>query len=118
MGITQQRGSAAERLAAAYLELAGWTIEACNVRIAGVEIDLVAQRDRVSALVEVKFRARSDYGGAALAVDRVKRERLRRAALRLGADGARRVRIDVVAIQLDADGARVHHYPNAVQDGT
>ena len=118
MGIPQTRGSAAERLAAAYLELAGWSIEARNVRIAGVEIDLVACRERVRALVEVKFRGRTDYGGAALAVDRTKRERLRRAALRLGADGSLPVRIDVVAIEWNEDGARVQHYPNAVQDGT
>jgi putative endonuclease len=118
MGIPQTRGAAAETLAAAYLELAGWIIEARNVRIAGVEVDVIACHERVRAVFEVKFRARTDYGGAALAVDRVKRERLRRAALRLGAGGTLPIRIDVVAIELEDDGVRVRHIPNAVQEGT
>ena len=117
MGVPQQRGAAAETLAAAFLELNGWTIEARNTRIAGVEIDLVVVRDRTRALVEVKCRGRTDYGGAALAVDRAKRERLRRAARCLAGRDAFATRIDVVAIEWNEDGAAVRRYPNAVQEG-
>ena len=86
-----------------------------NQRLGGVEVDLVAAEAKARILVEVKYRGRSDYGGAALAVDRIKRERLIRAARALESQGAA-VRIDVVAIELDADGATVRHYRNAVSE--
>jgi len=105
-------------IAAAYLELVGYVIEARNVRVAGVEIDIVASDGRTRALVEVKLRSRADYGGAALAVDRAKRERLRRAAHVLAQEGARPVRIDVVAIEPGEDRAIIHHFRNAVMEGS
>ena len=113
MATTRARGTAAESLAASYLELAGWVIEQRNVRLAGVEIDLLARDGRTCVLVEVKLRVRSDYGGAALAVDHAKRERLRRAAASLG---LRNMRIDVVAIDMHAEGATIRHYRSAVTD--
>lgn len=116
MGRSNDRGRAGEALAAAYLELSGYTIEARNTRIAGVEVDLVARKGRTRALVEVKLRTRTDYGGAALAVDHVKRERLRRALMAIAGDGAP-VRIDVIAIEPHEDGATVRHYRNAVTEG-
>ena len=109
-----ERGRAGEALAAAYLALVGMKVVERNLRIAGVEVDLVAADRGVTVLVEVKARARSDFGGAALAVDERKRERLRRAASAMGRS-ARAVRIDVVAVELEADGARLRHYRNAVE---
>jgi uncharacterized protein (TIGR00252 family) len=108
------RGRAGEALAAAFLTLVGFRIVERNPRIAGVEVDLVADDRGVTVLVEVKARSRSDFGGAAAAVDARKRERLRHAAA-AAARGARGVRIDVVAVELEADGARVRHYRNAVE---
>jgi putative endonuclease len=118
MGRSQVRGRAGEALAAAYLELMGYAIEARNTRVAGVEVDLVASDDRTIALVEVKFRTRTDYGGAALAVDRTKRERMVRAARAVGDHEGRAVRIDVIAIEPHEHGATIRHYPNAVTEGT
>jgi len=116
MGITQRRGRAGETLAAAYLELAGLEVIERNARVAGVEVDLVARDGATHVLVEVKFRGRADYGGAALAVDPRKRDRLRRAAAALDAGGATAVRIDVVAVELEREGASVRHYRNAVTE--
>jgi putative endonuclease len=116
LGIARNHGNAAETLAASYLELAGWVIVARNVRLDGVEVDLVAQDGRTQVLVEVKYRARADYGGAALAVDRAKRARLVRAARVLERGGPGPVRIDVLAIERSGDGATLRHYRNAVQD--
>ena len=110
------RGRAGESLAAAYLELVGLRVKERNLRVAGVEVDLMAAEGSTSVLVEVKFRGRRDYGGAALAVDHRKGERLRRAARTLAGWGAARVRIDVVTVELDPDGAVVRHYRNAVTD--
>ena len=115
MGTARAHGRAGETLAAAYLELLGWTDLERNVRIGGVEVDLVACEGGTRVLVEVKFRGRADFGGAALAVDRGKRDRLRQAALALEARGVRWVRIDVLAMELIDDGLRLRHYRNAVQ---
>lgn len=114
MGVTQHHGRAGETLAAAYLELAGCTIRARNVRMAGVEVDLIVNDGPAQVIVEVKVRGRADFGGAAAAIDHGKRARLVRAAAALQCAGARRVRIDVVAIDLDPEGARVRHYRSAV----
>ena len=118
MGRTQVLGRNGEALAVAYLELMGYTIEARNLKIAGIEVDVVATDGRVRALVEVKLRTRADYGGAALAVNHVKRERLRRAALALGRADALPVRIDVVTIEPQDGGMTLRHYRNAVTEGT
>jgi putative endonuclease len=114
MGRTQVRGAAGEALAAAYLELVGFTIERRNARIAGVEVDLVARDGPAQVLVEVKLRGRLDYGGAALAIDRSKRDRLIQAGRFLAAAGV--VRIDVVAVEQSEDGAVVRHFRNAITE--
>jgi len=117
MGLAQEHGRAGESLAAAYLTLAGLEVLRRNVRLAGVEVDLVAREGRVRVLVEVKVRGRSDYGGAAGAVDARKRERLKRAALALLAAEGGPVRVDVVAMDLTGEGLALRHIRNAVTDG-
>jgi putative endonuclease len=114
MGITGTRGRAAERLAAAYLELQGLEVAERNLRLGGVEIDLLAVEREVQVVVEVKFRSRADYGGALEAVDAAKRARLLRAASVLVARGHPRVRIDVIAVELSADGLALRHVRDAV----
>jgi putative endonuclease len=115
MGIARSRGVAAEDLAAAYLELIGWNVEGRNVRVAGVEVDLIAREGRTAVLVEVKYRTRSDFGGPGAAIDGMKRARLKRAALTASAGGGD-VRIDVIALEPSAEGLSVHHVRNAVSD--
>jgi len=112
MGIASRHGAAGEALAAAYLELVGCTVVGRNLSLAGVEVDLLIEEDRTQVLVEVKTRTRSDYGGAALAVDHTKRARLLRAARAL--DPGRASRIDVIAIETSIEGATVRHYRNAI----
>jgi putative endonuclease len=116
MGAAQDRGRAGEALAAAYLELMGFRTVARNTRLAGVEVDVVADDGVVRVLVEVRVRARGDFGGAAATVDRHKRERLVRAARSLVQQGVPRVRVDVVAVDLTRDGATLTHFRNAVTD--
>jgi putative endonuclease len=114
MSVAGDRGAAAEAMAASYFELIGCGIEARNVRLDGVEVDLVAQEGGTRVLVEVKCRGRSDFGGAALAVDHRKRFRLLRAAAALQRGHPGPVRIDVVAVDLVPDGASLRHYRGAV----
>jgi putative endonuclease len=118
MGITQSRGRAAENLVASYFELRGAEVVARNVRAAGVEIDLVVDEGGTQVLVEVKYRGRSDFGGAAQSLGWRQRERLLRAAGAWSRDSQRPVRVDVVALELDAEGARLRHYRNAVTESS
>jgi putative endonuclease len=115
MGIAQQRGRAGEALAAAYFELLGCEVLDRNLKLAGVEVDLVVADGATRVLVEVKLRGRADFGGAALAVDHAKRERLKRAARALEGSGAL-LRIDVVALERLDDGLTLRHYRNAITD--
>ena len=112
MARPQTLGEHAEALAADYLRLLGCRIEGTRVRLAGVEIDLVARDGDATVLVEVRARSRSDYGSAVETLDGRKRERLRRAALALRAPGP--VRIDVIALDLGADELRVRRIRNAI----
>ena len=116
MGLAQDRGRAGESLAAAFLEMQGCTTVARNVRLGGVEVDLVVDDGPIRVLVEVRLRSRGDFGGAAATIDRHKQERLVRAARSLLQADFPRVRIDVVAIDLDEGGARLTHHRNAVTD--
>ena len=52
MAAPQDRGRAAEALAAAYLELIGYQVVARNLRLGGVEVDLVADDGPVRVIVE------------------------------------------------------------------
>ena len=115
MVLARKHGAAAEDLAAAYLQLLGWDVEARNTRLAGVEVDLVAVESRTTVLIEVKYRRRSDYGGAIAAIDARKRDRLRRAALAMSIH-RQEVRIDVITVEPSADGLVLIHHRNAVTD--
>ncbi len=114
MGSAQDRGRAGEALAAAYLELVGCQLVARNVRLGGVEVDLVVDDGSSRVLVEVRLRSRGDYGGAAETLDQNKRTRLVRAAHALEQQGIAHPRVDVVAIDLCATGARLTHHRNAI----
>lgn len=73
-----RRGRRAERLAAWWLRLKGYHILARGFRVGAGEIDLVARRGRVLALVEVK--ARDSMAQALDAVGPTQRARIARAA--------------------------------------
>ncbi|MDJ0947192.1 MAG: YraN family protein [Kiloniellales bacterium] len=73
------RGRWAEALAAWRLRLTGYRILARRFRVTQGEVDLVARRGRVLAMVEVK--ARADAGSAADALQARQRRRIERAAL-------------------------------------
>jgi putative endonuclease len=95
-----------------FLRAAGWSVVARGRRVGGVQVDLVARRGAVDALVEVKTRRGPRPPGAPemghlVAPDQL--VRLRRAALawqgRLAEAGSERVvRIDVLEVRWN--GAR------------
>lgn len=72
------RGRRAETLAAWWLRLKGYRVLARGFRVAAGEIDLIARRGRLLALVEVK--ARPSLAEARAAILPRQRERIARAA--------------------------------------
>ena len=72
------RGRRAEALAAWWLRLKGYRILARGFRVAAGEIDLIARRGRLIALVEVKARPSLEQAGTAILPRQ--RERITRAA--------------------------------------
>lgn len=104
-------GRFAEGIAAVWLILCGWRVLAFRLKTPEGEIDLLARRGRVLALVEVKRRATLDE--ALAAVGPVQQARLARAAARLAAQPAHAglsVRLDIVAL---APGRLPRHIADA-----
>lgn len=72
-----------EAVAVKYLKRQGYRVVGKRVRVGRRdEIDIIAQRDEVLIFVEVKTRADERMGRPVAAVDRRKRDRLGRAAMR------------------------------------
>jgi putative endonuclease len=96
------RGRAAEARVAAWLEARGWVILARNLRVGPDEIDLLAMDGEVLVCVEVRARRPGALVGALASLTLTKRQRLRRAALRLAAEReVRALRVDVAAVTGD-----------------
>ncbi|AKM32734.2 YraN family protein [Pandoraea faecigallinarum] len=96
--MSNQLGVSFESRAQSLLERRGWRLVARNYRCRGGEIDLI-MRDRAGVLVfvEVRARARSDFGDAAQSITHGKRRRLVLAARHyLLRRPAARCRFDVV----------------------
>jgi putative endonuclease len=74
------RGRAAEAVAADYLSRQGLEILHRNFRCRFGEIDLIARDGDAVVFVEVRMRGRSDFGGAAESITAAKRGRLVKAA--------------------------------------
>ncbi|GAB4576635.1 MAG: YraN family protein [Rhodothalassiaceae bacterium] len=72
-------GRRAEAMAAFYLRLKGYRIIGRRIRTPLGEIDLIARRGKVLAIIEVK--ARKDLEGGLAAIGARQRQRLLRAAL-------------------------------------
>lgn len=102
----QQLGDAAEDQALALLQVHGLKLVLRNYRCRFGELDLVMRERDTVVVVEVRHRARTDFGGALSSVDRAKQRRLLRAAGQLLAEQPRLAhhawRFDVVGF--DAGG--------------
>jgi putative endonuclease len=74
------RGQAAEATAADFLNRQGLTIVHRNFRCRFGEIDLIAREGDTVVFVEVRMRARSDFGSAGESITAGKRKRMLKAA--------------------------------------
>jgi putative endonuclease len=109
----ERRGRRAESLAALWLMARGWRIVARRRQLPMIEVDIVARRGAVLAVVEVKQRGTLDAAIAALTPDAARR--LRQAAAQLAAEQAGRTRkalvarVDLIAL---APGRWPRHIPD------
>ena len=124
----QRTGDAAEALVERRLIELGWTVLARNIHVGRSELDLVAADPGPPAelvIVEVRWRARRDFGLPEETFDHRKRGYLRRAISRLleeglpGGTGMPRlpVRIDLIVVEPGASPAaepRIRHHRNAL----
>jgi putative endonuclease len=114
-------GAFGERLAAGHLRRAGYQIVATNVPVRPWgEIDIVARRGDLLALVEVRTRRGDRFGGAAWSITPTKQRRMLSAAtvyLAAQDEESLAARIDVVLVNLDVRGRLVgiEHIENAVE---
>jgi putative endonuclease len=114
------RGRKAEQAASDYLVACGFVVLGQNVRLGPLEIDLVARRDDLVALVEVRTRRRGSQVGALASIGPVKRKRLLRAAERylfeppFPLEGVTRVRLDVCIVHTSSEAVTIEHFPGAI----
>lgn len=114
-----RRGGLGELLAAGWLAACGWEIVARDERIAGVQVDLVARRGAVDAIVEVKTRARDDEAPPELRwlVSSGQLRRLERAARAWAARHPRLVRVDVVEVRMGRPWPRLRRHEDVLRNG-
>lgn len=107
-------GRRGEAQAENFLKKAGLQIVARNVRVGYDEIDLIAKQGDTLIFVEVKTRAREDFGRPIAAVDRAKRRKLSRAAMHFLKKHKLRpphIRFDVVEVV--GEKPEIRHIQNA-----
>jgi putative endonuclease len=110
-----ERGARAEALVAAWLERQGYEIVARNLRIGELEIDIVARKGPVVAVVEVRSRGPTALSTPFGSVGRRKQLHLRRAGERLWQRRYRRdksverLRFDVAGVRLDQDPVLIEY---------
>jgi len=95
-------GARAERRARRHYRLRGYRILGSNIRLAGVEVDLLCSRRGVAVFCEVKEKTGDCFGDPLEMVDERKQARLRRAAeawLAQEPETDLAVRFDVVAVR-------------------
>jgi len=115
----ERRGRRAEQLAMLWLCLKGWRIIGRRQRLPMIEVDIIARRGNILAVVEVKQRRTLDDALTALHPDALRR--LRRAAENLAASHSahsRRpisARVDLIAL---APGRWPRHIVNVQERET
>jgi putative endonuclease len=109
-------GLLGERIAAKWLRSRGWRVLEHRFQNGHRDLDLVVQRGKTVAFVEVKTRSDLSFGGPVSAVDFYKLQQLRRSALvwmaRHGRAG-NEYRIDVVAVWITEKQVKILHVENA-----
>lgn len=103
-------------MAAAFLLKKGYNILHANWRDGHKEVDIIALKDDLLVIVEVKARAGKTYGFPEEAVTAQKRKLLKAAADTFSAKNPvyRNIRFDIISITMDGDEPReIIHFEEA-----
>ncbi|MET2986628.1 YraN family protein [Aureibaculum conchae] len=108
-------GRKGEELAIAYLKKNGYKIRDINYRYLKAEIDIVAQKEDVLAIVEVKTRSTRDFG---LPQDFVSNKKIKLLVMAadhyvISKDLDVNVRFDIIAIVNNNNKFEIEHLENA-----
>jgi putative endonuclease len=112
----QALGLQGERIAARWLQRAGWAVLAHRFRSGHRDVDLIVQRADVVAFVEVKTRRGDGFGGPIEAVHWRKRRELSRSAqvwVDRHGPAAATYRFDVVGVLVEGERVRIRHVADA-----
>ena len=112
-------GKLGEDLAAAYLEENGYSIVERNFVIQKAEIDIIAQKDSILAIIEVKTRSSLDFGSPQDFVKQKKIQLLIKAVNAYINDREKdfqedlEIRFDIVAIHKNGESFAIEHLTDA-----
>lgn len=113
---TTSVGNRAESFACKYLEKNGYRVLQRNYKDRFCEIDIIARTKTIIAFVEVKYRRRSDFGGAVGAITPNKFRRMNASAeywLSQYQEFAKlQPRLDAITIVGDIDLPQIEHLEN------
>jgi putative endonuclease len=108
-------GNRAETAVVAFLERSGFSIVGRNLRLGRLELDIVARRAELIAVVEVRTRGKTAWTSGFGSLTPAKRERIRRAGQRLWRErfqhdpSVRHLRFDAASVHFDGDQAHVDY---------
>ncbi|MEK6152391.1 YraN family protein [Flavobacteriaceae bacterium 3-367] len=115
MGKHNEFGKKGEELAVRFLTEKGYLIKCTNYRYLKAEIDIIAEKGDILAVVEVKSRSSTLFEHIAETVTKAKIKRLVMAAdyYVLTHDLDREVRFDIITIRKDKGSFEIEHLENA-----
>ncbi|SCX90257.1 putative endonuclease [Flavobacterium anhuiense] len=112
-------GKLGEDLAAAYLEENGYSIVERNFVIQKAEIDIIAQKDSILAIIEVKTRSSLDFGSPQDFVKQKKIQLLIKAVNAYINDREKdfqedlEIRFDIIAVHKNGESFAIEHLNDA-----
>jgi putative endonuclease len=114
------RGAEAELAVARYLQDQGFELVALNLRVGRDELDVVARRNELVVVVEVRFRSSASWTTGFGSILPEKRKRIQRAARRLWRTryahdpSVARLRLDAAAVVLEGGRYAITYCPGAL----
>lgn len=115
MSLQNDRGREGEQLAVDYLKTKGYTVIQRNYRYLKAEIDIIAIKDKIVAIIEVKSRSSSHMGNIADSVTKKKIKLLVLAANQYVTEQKidLEVRFDIITIRNTGDSSLIEHLEDA-----
>lgn len=115
----KNRGAEGEKKAKNYLQTRGYDILARNLKVGGVEIDLLARKENFLCLIEVKTRSSDSYGFPEEFVNYKKQKRMIRGGkLLLNRKPYQdlQIRFDIVSVLFKEKKVEINHIKNAFEE--